>query len=444
MGKYYMKNNSVSGDNGSWQETAKEREDKAFDLFADMLIKKLENAQKAEWKRPWFAAGELAWPKALYGKPYHGMNALMLTLLCEAEGYKMPVFATRDRIFGLNFQKDSKGKTILDDNGHALNAVDDKGEKLPFVHILKGEHSFPVFLSQVNIVHNDTREKIRWADYVNLSPDEQKDYKVYHNRIVHSVFNVDQTNLKEARPDLYAKLEKENLPQRMDIPSDQAFYFEPVDIMIDKQLWICPIKVQELKGGDSPHYSLKANEVVLGLKSQYIEGGHPESWINDCFHECIHSTGAPDCLNRFKAERDKDSYAREELVAEVGAALSCHRYGIPKTIKEDSIPYVQSWLSALHEKPEFIRTVLKDVKMSTSVLDAKIEEVRRVYLGEREDDKLDLREDDEPTLEYDDSGDAHLAQSEVLSADKKQGDVEGKCKDYSESEDHKRSGGLKR
>lgn len=407
-------------------ESRKEREDKAFTLFADMLIKKLESCQATQWHRPWFAEGTTAWPKALYGKPYNGMNALMLTLLCEKEGYKIPVFATSDRIFSLNFTKNADGTRVP--------AVNEQGEKLPFVHILKGEHSFPVILSCVNIVHNETRERIKWADYVRLTPEEQKDYKVYHNRIPYNVFNVDQTNIKEARPELYEKLLKENVPEKVDVKEGEAFTFDPIDVMIEKNLWICPIKVKELKAGDSPHYSLKYNEVVLGEKIQYAKGGHPESWVNDAFHEMIHSTGYKECLDRFKEGRDKDSYAREELVAEVGAALSCHRYGIPKTIKEDSIPYVQSWLRNLHEKPEFIRTVLKDVKMATSILDSKVEYVRKEFLGEEE--KLDLREEDEAALEFDEDGDAHLSQTESVDPDKKQGEAEGKGESYEEERKH--------
>ena len=392
-------------------ESAKEREDKAFTLFSEMLIQKLEETKKSEWKQPWFAEGQTAWPKSLYGKPYHGMNALMLSLLCEKEGYQIPVFATHDRIFSLNFDKDEEGGRVP--------AVDKDGNQLPFLHVTKGEHSFPVLLSQMNIVHQETKEKIKWSDYVNLTPEEQKEYNIYHNRRVHYVFNVDQTNMKEARPELYAKLQEENIPKKLEIVEGQEFKFEPLDVMIDKQLWICPIKIQELKAGQSPHYSIKADEVVLGTKAQYQMTGHPESWINDAFHELSHSTGGEKFLNRFQADKSKTAYAREELVAEVSAAMCCHRYGIPKTLKEDSIPYVQNWLSDLHEKPEFIRTVLKDVKMATGIIDAKIDEVCRQYLGQ--DDKLDVREDEEPTLEYDEMGDAQLTEGERLGADKKQG-----------------------
>lgn len=426
----WKRNPSDDGKELTSAEYKKAREDKAFDLFADMLIKKIESAEKTNWQKPWFAEGQIAWPKALYGKSYHGMNALMLSLLCEEKDYKIPVFATSDRIHSLNYTKDG--------NGNRSSVVDDDGNKRPFVHVLKGEHSFPVFVTNVNVVHKETKEKIKWREYNALSEQEKANYNVYRNRLVHLVFNVDQTNIKESRPELYERLVEENVPKKVEYDESQIFNFEPLDILIDKQEWICPINVRELRSGDSPHFSPTKNEVVLGEKKQYVMGGHPTSWVNDAFHEMIHSTGHKDCLDRLKPTTDKDSYAREELVAEVSAALSCHRYGIPNTIQEDSIPYVQSWLSNLREKPEFIRTVLKDVKAASSVLDCKIEEIRRLYLNEREEDKLDIREEEESCLEVDDTGDVQLSSSESLAADKKQGEGEGR--EPAVKEEQKRGG----
>lgn len=57
-------------------------EDKALDLFAEMMIEKLETIGK-DWKKPWFTEGALQWPRNLSGREYNGMNALMLMLHCE-------------------------------------------------------------------------------------------------------------------------------------------------------------------------------------------------------------------------------------------------------------------------------------------------------------------------------------------------------------------------
>jgi len=435
MGRYNNNYKKGGGNAADMQEVAKEREDKAFDLYAEMLIKKIETAAKTEWKKPWFTEGQMAWPKALYGKKYHGMNALMLSLHCEKEGYQIPVFATRDRIFSMNFQTGA--------DGQRSPAVDKDGNKLPFLHISKGEHSFPVFLSQVNVVNKETKEKIKWADYVKLSPEQQKDYNVYYNRRVHFVFNVDQTNMKEARPELYQKLMDENVPKKVDMDGP-VFSFEPLDIMVTENMWICDIKPTY---GDTAYYSPREDKIVIPTKEQFVKTGKPEAYYGTMLHEMIHSTGAANQLDRLKPNTDRDAYAREELVAELGSAMSCLRYGLGKWIKEDTVPYVQSWLDALREKPDYIRTVLKDVKMATSIVDVRIDAIREVFLGEKENDKIDAREDVESTLEFDESGDAHLGQEDSLGADKKQGEGEGKGRGSSEQdkpEEHRRGGGMHR
>lgn len=76
-------------------------EDKALDLFAEMMIEKIEGIQK-DWKKPWFTEGTLQWPRNLHGREYNGMNAFMLLLHCEKEGYKIPRFCTFDCVQKLN------------------------------------------------------------------------------------------------------------------------------------------------------------------------------------------------------------------------------------------------------------------------------------------------------------------------------------------------------
>ena len=62
-------------------------EDKALDLFAEMMIEKIEGIQK-DWKKPWFTEGALQWPRnpvsythlvrqrteRIYGLPQGGCN----------------------------------------------------------------------------------------------------------------------------------------------------------------------------------------------------------------------------------------------------------------------------------------------------------------------------------------------------------------------------------
>jgi hypothetical protein len=56
-------------------------------------------------------------------------------------------------------------------------------------------------------VNKETREKIKYDDYRLMSEERRKEYNVYPKLQVYNVFNVAQTNLQEARPELYKKLE---------------------------------------------------------------------------------------------------------------------------------------------------------------------------------------------------------------------------------------------
>lgn len=57
-------------------------EDKALDLFAEMMIEKIESIRK-DWRKPWFTEEALQWPCNLSGREYNGMNAIMLLIHCS-------------------------------------------------------------------------------------------------------------------------------------------------------------------------------------------------------------------------------------------------------------------------------------------------------------------------------------------------------------------------
>lgn len=142
----------------------------------------------------------MKWPKNLSGREYNGMNALLLMMHCEKNGYNLPVFCTFERVASLNYSKAADGsrKPLLDENG----------EKMPAVSISKGEKSFPVFITTFTVVDKESKEKIKYEDYRRLSDEEKERYSVYPKLNVYNVFNVSQSNLQEVRPELYAKLLK--------------------------------------------------------------------------------------------------------------------------------------------------------------------------------------------------------------------------------------------
>jgi len=338
-------------------------EDRALERFADMLIEKMETLQ-SDWKKPWFTEGSMKWPKNMNGREYNGMNALMLMLQCEKNGYKIPVFCTFDRVAALNFDKDKQGarKPMVDENG----------EKLPLVSINKGEKSFPVFITTFTCIDKDSHEKIKYDDYKQMSNEEKKNIAVYPKLQIYNVFNLAQTNLKEARPELYAKLEEANKVATGETKGEgKMIDFPAVDAMIEKNGWVCPIYP---KHQDNAYFSISKDEIVVPEKSQFING---ESFYSNLFHEMTHSTGTEERLNRFKQGNGFGSaeYSREELVAELSAALIASRYGMEKNVKEDSCAYLKSWLGSLKESPEFLKTTLLDVKRASSMITQRIDTI---------------------------------------------------------------------
>lgn len=331
-----------------------------MDLFAQMMIEKIESLGEQGWQKPWFTEGAPAWPKNMNGREYNGMNAVMLSLLCEQKGYTIPRFCTFDAVQRMNKTDSEKGE-------------DSEQER---VLINKGEKSFPVMLTTFTCVHKDTKERIPYDDYQQLSDKEKEDYNVFPRMHVYRVFNVAQTNLQQVRPQLWAQLESENA--RPEKTEGEDFRFEPLDRMVRGNLWICPIRPQQQ---DNAYYSISKNEIIVPEKGQFKDG---QSYYGTMLHEMTHSTGAESQLARIKPGGfgSKD-YAREELVAELGSALVCLRYGMAKHLKEDSAAYIKSWLDSLRESPQFIKSTLLDVKKASSMITQRIDNVALTIEQER-------------------------------------------------------------
>lgn len=336
-------------------------EDRALDRFAELMIQKIETLQGG-WKKPWFTPGMAQPPKNLDGRYYNGMNSILLMFQAEKEGYDIPVWGTFDRIIGLNYHKTKDGKTQL---------TDKDGNELPTVTVNKGEKSMPVMLTTFTVVHKGTKEKIRYDDYKQLSEEEKQNYNVYPKLNVFNVFNIAaQTNLKEARLELYDKLVAANTQVRPQ-QEGETFSFEPIDRMIRDNLYICPIVPTH---SDQAYYSISRNIIVVPEKEQFSDG---ESFYGTMLHEMTHASGKEGVLDRLKLGQTFGSseYAREELVAELTAAYLASRYGMEKHLKDDSAAYLKSWLGSLKESPDFLKSTLLDVKRASSFIGQRIDKI---------------------------------------------------------------------
>ncbi|MEK5061027.1 antirestriction protein [Paenibacillus sp. FSL H7-0326] len=74
----------------------------------------------------------------------------------------------------------------------------------------------------------------------------------------------------------------------------------------------------------------------------------PEAYYSTLFHELVHSTGHERRLKRaIKNQFGDELYSKEELVAEIGAAMLCGVAGIEQTTIDNSASYINGWLKAL-------------------------------------------------------------------------------------------------
>jgi antirestriction protein ArdC len=119
------------------------------------------------------------------------------------------------------------------------------------------------------------------------------------------------------------------------------------------------------RGGDRAFFS-PAEDAVAFPNDDAFECEHERESTKA--HEGIHATGAKHRLNR-KAFREysKENYAYEELVAELGAAMTCAHLGIPLE-KLQHTQYIRSWLKSLKDDKKFLFKAAADASKGFQLL----------------------------------------------------------------------------
>jgi antirestriction protein ArdC len=221
----------------------------------------------------------------------------------------------------------------------------------------------------------------RWAREQQAKCEVRPFLRAFH------VFNVDQTNLEEVNKEKYdAIVDRFKGPQLR----DKAGMYEnrALDRMFERQEWICRVQTDRLV--DGAFYSPARDLVILPMKEQFNIGKNAEEIFKDgmeyyssALHEMTHSTGTANRLNREKGTRFGDpKYAKEELVAELTAAMVGNAMGFDKRILNNNAATVQGWINALREDPKFIVSVMADVNKASKMILQKIDE-QKIALGER-------------------------------------------------------------
>lgn len=111
-----------------------------------------------------------------------------------------------------------------------------------------------------------------------------------------------------------------------------------------------------ITSSDKAFYSPANDSVTVPELGQY---GIREEFYSTLFHELTHSTMTKERCDRKQPEGfsffGSHEYSKEELVAEMGAAMSLKRLGIDcdKAFR-NSVGYIQSWLKQLRNDKKFV------------------------------------------------------------------------------------------
>lgn len=107
------------------------------------------------------------------------------------------------------------------------------------------------------------------------------------------------------------------------------------------------------ESGDRAFYRPSTDSVTLPKREQFHNANE---FYSTAFHELGHSTGHSTRLNRLeKAVFGDKVYSREELVAEITAAISCAELGInTDRSEENSAAYLTAWAQFLKSDPRAI------------------------------------------------------------------------------------------
>ncbi|MHA1191279.1 MAG: ArdC family protein [Promethearchaeota archaeon] len=101
-----------------------------------------------------------------------------------------------------------------------------------------------------------------------------------------------------------------------------------------------------------------------------------ESYYSTLFHEFVHSTGHKKRLNRVGITdinfMGSHEYSKEELVAEFGACMLCHKSNILKVVEKRSVQYLKGWRERIVKDPKCVIEAMNNaVKASEYILKVK-------------------------------------------------------------------------
>lgn len=260
-----------------------------YTKVTDRIIADLEKGVRP-WMKPWSSdntQGRITLPLRHNGIPYRGINILMLWGAAVECGYGSPTWMSyrQAQELGGQVRKGERGSLSVYANTLNKTETNEEGEE--------EERSIPYM----------------------------KGY---------TVFNVEQIDGLPSR--YYAQPEPITFPiaQRIE-QADRFFAATGATIR---------------HGGNSAYYSPQSDHIQMPPFEAFRDA---ESHAATFAHELTHWTKHPTRLNRDLGRKTwgDEGYAREELVAEMGAAFLCVDLCITPEVREDHAAYIAHWLKVL-------------------------------------------------------------------------------------------------
>ena len=284
---------------------------KTKEELVNMYIDSLKEG-KIPWRERWVSSLNV---NGISDKEYKGINQLLLSYVTYKEQYN-------DNRWFTYYQIKQKGYKLKDAKGKGI----------------------PVEFYSVYDIKN--KKKVDFADYerlVNERPETKVNYRLICNTSY--VFNASLI---------------EGVPEQDKYPYDKSI---PANNFIKKIISKLGVKYSER--GIEAFYSPSTDEIVLPESKKFYD---EYSYYATQLHEISHSTGSKDRLNRNIDFKDKKSYAREELVAEISSSFLMTKLGIIPESEDynNHKSYIQSWISILEDKPN---ELFKAINESNKVYD---------------------------------------------------------------------------
>lgn len=267
----------------------------AYETVTAAIIELMERGG-AEWAKGW-ATSPAALPRRVTGEAYRGINHFLLGMIGADRGFASPTWMT------FNQAKELGGM------------------------VRKGEKSSPSIY--FGTVEKDSGEG---AGEGQSDGDSEGTRRIPFARL-YRVFNVDQIDGLPARFAAAAPAAPAVNPDERNQAAEAALRASGANIAED--------------GGNRAFYRPATDSIHIPAFAKFHS---TDDYLATLAHELCHWTGAKHRLDRslLNAFGSKD-YAREELVAELGAAFVCNALGVAGNHIESHAAYLSSWVKCLRE-----------------------------------------------------------------------------------------------